>query len=136
MLIGTMFLVAMCDDSDSTETHSNNADYYVEEPDYDAMSGATEETEPDYSDYNISGIVKNVYIADNGDPSYIDLDYEYPDKRRISVIIWPENLDKFETLLDHLMYDDKIYIKGELGTYKGVKQVELHDTDQVAIDGF
>lgn len=80
----------------------------------------------------ITGIVKNVYIAKDDNPSYIDLDYEYPDERRISIIIWPENLnDKLRTLLNDLEHNEKIFITGKIKIYEGVAQIEVSKRSQI-----
>lgn len=80
----------------------------------------------------ITGLVKNVYIADDENPSYIDLDYEYPDERRISIIIWPENLnDKLRTLLNNLEYNEKIFVTGKIKIYEGVVQIEVSKRSQI-----
>lgn len=140
-----MFAVAMCDGSDNEKQASVANDIQQDIAEQASMEQDSQRGQRDASalygdmikDFAgekalITGIVKNVYIADGDNPSYIDLDYEYPDKRRISIIIWPENLsDRLLDLLNDLEPDEKIFITGKIKIYKGVAQVEVSKPSQI-----
>lgn len=84
----------------------------------------------------VKGSVENINYATetSGSPTFIDLGYEYPDKRRVTIVIWEENYSKVAEIVDDLFYGDIIYVTGTLEEYGGAVQIEVSDADQIELE--
>jgi hypothetical protein len=82
---------------------------------------------------SVVGRVISVQAAehDTGAPTFLNIDADYPDPDRFSVVIWGQNADEFDDLHD---YDDEIVcVRGTLKDYQGVVQAELADSDDIEV---
>lgn len=118
------------------EEQENYESMAADEEYYKSMYANATNMVENEDEHTVSGTVENIYISTDGGASFIDLNYKYPDERRVSVIIWPENLDNLHVLLNNLNQGEKIYIDGELSTYNGVKQIEVSNPDQITRGGY
>ncbi|MCB6992395.1 OB-fold nucleic acid binding domain-containing protein [bacterium 210820-DFI.6.37] len=84
----------------------------------------------------VKGSVENIYYANetSGSPTFIDLDFEYPDERRVTIIIWEENYSNVAEIVDNLSYGDIIFVTGKLEEYNGAVQIEVTDSDQIELE--
>ena len=73
----------------------------------------------------VKGEVVRIYTANesSGSPTFIDLDYEYPSKDRVSIVVWEEDLDDFFFLIDELSIGDTLYVEGYVEEYDGTAQI-------------
>lgn len=78
----------------------------------------------------IKGKVEEInYTNVSGKPIFIDIGEEYPNKDRVTAVIWEENRDKFDDLDDYYLAD--VLITGTPYWYDGVVNIELTDPSQI-----
>lgn len=140
----------------SKEKTSNNEDDYLNEPhkqeqaeDYsrDQIEESKARREADAiqcgmaQDFvgekaTIKGSVESINQSKDskGKPTFIDLDYAYPNKDRVTIIVWEENLNKLRETIDGLVYGDIVYVTGTIEMYDGVAQIEVSDSSQIEIE--
>ena len=79
----------------------------------------------------------------NGSPTWLDVGNVFPNRNRLTVVVWGKNLSNFNPQdLDAMywfqaVFDEKAYalicIQGIVTEYKGVPQIELKDLSQLSI---
>jgi hypothetical protein len=70
----------------------------------------------------------------NGSPTFLNMGVDYPSSRRVTVVIWQENRSKFGR--PEVRYLGKtICIRGYVGTYAGVPDIEASSPSQIAVAG-
>lgn len=84
-------------------------------------------------DIAIQGIVKNVTHRPqiNGRPTYIDIGGAFPDKNRLTLVIWGDDLNKFNTDFINSLKGKKLCILGKVKEYKNIPQVFLNNPKQI-----
>lgn len=144
-----MVTMSFCDPNHENTESSYNDNYnaYMQEQaeDYEEREQGEREANSypceaakDFPGENImvKGSVESIFQSkeSSGKPTFIDLDYEYPNPNRVTVIIWEEDLNNLEGILSHLEYGDIIYVKGMVEIYDGVAQIEVSDPDQIEVE--
>ena len=62
----------------------------------------------------------------NGRPTFIDLGYDYPDSRRLTLLIWGENRVNFPRAPERMFRaGTMICAQGRVSTYRGLPQIEV-----------
>lgn len=69
----------------------------------------------------------------NGSPTFINIGADYPDKSRLTAVIWGNNLDKFAKNIGKGITGKEVCIIGKLSSYKGVNQIELNEPHQLKV---
>ena len=71
----------------------------------------------------------------NGQPTFLDIGADYPDKNRLSITIWGKNRGAFSPSPEE-SYDGKtICVTGKVYIYNGVCNVEATSPDQIKVIG-
>ena len=71
----------------------------------------------------------------NGQPTFLDIGVDYPDKKRLSITIWGKNRGTFSPSPEEL-YDGKtICVTGKVYIYDGVCNVEATSPEQIKVIG-
>lgn len=81
----------------------------------------------------IRGTVKGVFQStqSNGNPTFINIGKDYPEDGRVTVVIWEENISKFDA---YSYSGEIIYVTGELYMYDGNVQIEVSDPEQIEVE--
>lgn len=67
----------------------------------------------------------------NGDPLFINIGADYPDKSRLTVVIWGENRDDTtEDIVDSLL-GKEVVVFGSPYEYNGAAQIEIMDPSEL-----
>lgn len=67
----------------------------------------------------------------NGDPLFINIGADYPDKSRLTVVIWGENRDDTtEDIVDSLL-GKEVVVCGSPYEYNGAAQIEIMDPSEL-----
>lgn len=81
----------------------------------------------------IKGKVVNVFqsTSSNGSPTFINIGKDYPDERRVTALIWEDNLSNFDDL--NMYLGEVVYVTGIVNVYEGSAQIELTDQSQMEV---
>lgn len=72
----------------------------------------------------------------NGRPTYIDIGTAYPDKNRVTVVVWEEDRDAFPGIADNTGYVGRtICVTGEIYEYNGVCNIKAESPSQIEVLG-
>ncbi|HET8528582.1 MAG TPA: hypothetical protein VFL60_06710 [Gaiellaceae bacterium] len=64
--------------------------------------------------------------ASNGSPTFIDLQFAYPDSRRLTLVIWRENRGNFPSAPERMFRRGTLVcVRGVVGRYGGAAQIEV-----------
>ncbi len=80
----------------------------------------------------IKGPVKGVFQStqSNGSPTFINIGKDYPENGRMTVVIWEENISKFDT---YSYSGETVYVTGEVYMYDGNPQIEVSSPEQIEV---
>ena len=67
----------------------------------------------------------------NGNPTFIDIGEAYPSENRVSVVIWEEDISKFDDVF--ALRGKEIVVNGTLHKYDGVFDIEISYPDQIEV---
>lgn len=67
----------------------------------------------------------------NGNPTFIDIGEAYPSENRVSVVIWEEDIPRFDDVLD--LQGKEVVIKGELAHYEDISSIEVSFPEQIEV---
>ena len=84
----------------------------------------------------IRGNVAGTYyaVSSTGSPTFLNLGVDYPSPRRVTVVIWQQNRVRFGR--PEMRYRGRtICVRGYIGTYAGVPDIEARSPAQIAIAG-
>ena len=86
-----------------------------------------------YQEKIVCGRVVNHNSRSN--PNFLDLGFSYPFPNRVSVVIWPADLDTFDRLLLSISnFSGKdVCVIGHIYSYKGIPQIEVENMNQISI---
>ena len=105
---------------------SSNSDDYDDESAYDDAINHIGSDSP-YGGYVVSWSSPGV----NGDPLFINIGADYPDKSRLTVVIWGENRDDTtEDIVDSLL-GKEVVVFGSPYEYNGAAQIEIMDPSEL-----
>lgn len=82
-----------------------------------------------------SGSITSVsYKPDvNGRPTWIEVGAQFPDPSRLTLLIWGNDRPTFEPQITEKIIGDKACVTGEVSEYRGDVQIQLRNSDQLAI---
>ena len=70
----------------------------------------------------------------NGRPTYIDMGTAYPNRSRVTIVIWEEDRDAFPGILDNTGYVGKtVCVTGEIYEYEGVCYIKAESPSQIEV---
>ena len=151
----TLALIA-CNDNDSTSEYSGDYmdDQQKEElaEDWSRIQSEQAEYEKSIQDHQGSAIswkdakqyandgdvcvwgeVKTISLSNgNGNPTFIDIGKEYPNKNRLTIVIWDESFSNFDDIESYV--GKSIYVTGEVYIYNGIAQIEVSDPEQIEVE--
>lgn len=113
------------DDESAYEDEYEDEDIETEEATYIPYDDAINHIGSDspYGGYVVSWSSPGV----NGDPLFINIGADYPDKSRLTVVIWGENRDDAtEDIVDSLL-GKEVVVFGSPYEYNGAAQIEITD---------
>ena len=70
----------------------------------------------------------------NGSPTFLNIGVNYPNSRRVTVVIWQENRSRFGRPESRYLRRT-ICVRGFVDTYAGVPELEATSPSQIAIAG-
>lgn len=72
-------------------------------------------------------VVSSYYArTSTGSPTFINLEYAYPDARRLTLLIWRENRANFPTAPERMFRPGRLVCaEGYLTRYRGAAQIEV-----------
>jgi len=76
----------------------------------------------------VKGRVASVYYArsSRGSPTFIDLQFVYPDRRRLTLVIWAEDRINFPSAPERMFRRGRVVCaQGRVGRYRGAAQIEV-----------
>jgi hypothetical protein len=76
----------------------------------------------------VKGRVASAYFArtSSGAPTFIDLQYAYPDPRRVTLVIWQENRLNFPAPPERMFRRGTVVCaQGRVARYKGAAEIEV-----------
>lgn len=76
----------------------------------------------------VKATVASVYFAraSTGSPTFIDLQFAYPDRRRLTLVIWREDRANFPSAPERMFRRGvKVCAQGVVTRYRGVAQIEV-----------
>lgn len=68
-----------------------------------------------------------------GTPTYIDLGKRFPDKTRVSIVIWGDDLENFETDPKEEYRRGSLCVSGKVERVEGVLQIEVSGPEQLTV---
>jgi len=68
-----------------------------------------------------------------GQPTWINIGADFPDRQRLVLIIWGRNRPSFADLLSRLRTEDTVCAIGEVSQYQGIPQIELVSEGQIRL---
>lgn len=117
------------DDESAYEDEYEDEDIEREEASYIPYDDAINHIGSDspYGGYVVSWSSPGV----NGDPLFINIGADYPDKSRLTVVIWGENRDDTtEDIVDSLL-GKEVVVFGSPYEYNGAAQIEIMDPSEL-----
>lgn len=69
----------------------------------------------------------------NGSPTWIEVGTSFPDPKRLTLLIWENNLSEFENLLAGSVIHKMACITGEATQYRGNVQIQLQNAAQLQV---
>lgn len=84
---------------------------------------------------SVYGLVVDSEFADssNGQPTFLDLGAPYPDKDRVTVVIWGDSRSAFTAPPEALYKDKTICVTGDIYIYDDVCNIEVTSPDQIIV---
>ena len=83
----------------------------------------------------VKGRVASSYFAraSTGAPTFIDLQYAYPDPRRLTLVIWREDRANFPSAPERMFKRGTLVCaQGRVARYRGVPEIEVSLWDRVS----
>lgn len=71
--------------------------------------------------------------SSSGEPTFLDIGAKYPSKKRLSIVIWGEDRDKFSKAPEKKYEGKKILVTGVPYIYDGVCNIEVSSPSQIEI---
>lgn len=76
----------------------------------------------------VKGRIASVYYArtSSGSPTFIDLGFAYPDRRRLTLVIWREDRGNFPSAPERMFRRGSLVCaQGVVSRYRGAAQIEV-----------